>query len=357
VKTSLPRSLSIVLLLLLGSAGWLKGQDIHFSQFSNAPLNLNPALAGVFGGDARFVGNYRSQWRSIPVPYQTFSVSAEGKLYFQKGKYDRYLTGSLLLNSDKQGTLHLQSTQVGLPVSLTLPVGKRNFLTFGATPAFGQRRFDTDKLTFDAQWTGRFFDPGASINESQVLENTNLKYFDLSAGVNFRMQGGTKRNRLDIGYAVHHLNRPKQDFWSSSLTNPGNVRLYNKTTVYLNTLFQVSLNMDVILNGLYQHQGSYEEIVYGAGFRFHLNQKPYKELAVQIGADRRHRYNDAIIPHVEVLYRTWTLGFTYDMNINPFGADPDVKLVTNRRGGPELALIYRFHKPKPLPVFQSCPII
>lgn len=354
MKTSLSRSRNFVFLLFMFSAGWAGAQDIHFSQFTNSPLNLNPALAGVFGGDARFVGNYRSQWRSIPVPYQTFSGSAEAKLYFQKGKYDRYITGSLLVDSDKQGSLHLQSTLIGIPVSLTLPVGKRNFLTFGATPAFGQRRFDTNKLSFDAQWTGRFYDPSASINESQLLQNTNLKYFDLSAGVNFRVQAGTKRNRLDIGGAVHHLNRPHQDFWSSSLTTPGNVRLYEKKTLYVNTLFQVRYNMDLIVNGLYQRQGTYEEIVYGAGARFHLNQSPYKELALQVGVDRRQGFNDALIPHVEVLVRTWTLGFTYDVNV--WFKQPDIRLATAGKGGPEVALIYRFYKVKPK-FFKSCPII
>jgi len=62
----LPRG--IVLFALLLSALGLTAQDIHFSQYGNSPLNLNPGLAGVFGGDLRFVGNYRKQWLTVPVP-------------------------------------------------------------------------------------------------------------------------------------------------------------------------------------------------------------------------------------------------------------------------------------------------
>ena len=40
----------------------LWGQDMHFSQFYNNPLNLNPAQAGLFDGSHRFTANYRGQW-------------------------------------------------------------------------------------------------------------------------------------------------------------------------------------------------------------------------------------------------------------------------------------------------------
>jgi hypothetical protein len=80
------------------------------------------------------------------VPYTTFSGTVENKVYWSKSKFDRYFTGGLLLNYDKQGSLSLTSMQVGLPVSVTLPVTKFGFLTVGATPAFGQRSFGTEKL-------------------------------------------------------------------------------------------------------------------------------------------------------------------------------------------------------------------
>lgn len=333
------------------SAIGLGAQDIHFSQFANSPLNLNPALAGVFGGDMRFAGIYRNQWRTVPVPYNTFSGSVENKVYWAKGRYDRFLTGALMLNYDRQGSLQLTSLQVGIPVSVTLPIARKNFLTVGVTPAFGQRAFDTHKVTFDEQFVDCIFSPNNPISEN--LANTSLKYFDLSAGANFRMQSLNKRSRLDLGAAIHHLNRPHHNFWSSSVVDQGNERLYEKTTLYAIGLLQLSNNFDLVGQGLFQRQGGYKEIVYGGGVRFHLNQKPYRELAIQVGADYRQRYNDALIPHLEVLYRTWTLGFTYDFNFWSQAGE----LVTNQRGGPEVSLLYRLYRVKPIPKFKSCPII
>ena len=338
-------------LALMVSAYSLTAQDIHFSQFGNSPLNLNPGLAGVFGGDIRFVANYRQQWRTVPVPYTTLSGSVENKVYLKPGRYDKFVSASLLVNYDKQGDLALQSLQIGIPLALTLPISRNNYLTLGATPMFGQRSFDTDEITFSEQYIDGMFDPGASISEDLTV--TNLKYFDISAGANLRMQAPKKRTRFDLGFASHHINRPAHDFWASSVTDEDEVRLHRKWTFYGLGLFQLSEKFDLTAQGLYQMQGGYSEIVYGGGVRMHLREQRYKELALQIGADWRHRYNNALVPRVDVFYGTWVLGMTFDWDVFSRAGE----LISNRRGGPELSLTYRFYKIKALPKFKSCPII
>ena len=51
-------------------------QDIHWSQFNDNQLFQNPGQAGHFDGDYRFIANYRDQWRSVTIPYNTFSMLA-----------------------------------------------------------------------------------------------------------------------------------------------------------------------------------------------------------------------------------------------------------------------------------------
>ena len=69
----------IVCLLLAFSAFELGAQDIHFTQFGNSHLNLNPALTGSFNGLGRINANYRSQWNEVPVEYQTFTLAYDMK--------------------------------------------------------------------------------------------------------------------------------------------------------------------------------------------------------------------------------------------------------------------------------------
>jgi hypothetical protein len=100
---------------------------------------------------------------------------------------------------------------------------------------------------------------------------------------------------------------------------------------------------------MYQRQGGYREAVYGAGLRMHLNRSLYKEMALQISLDFRHHFRDALIPRVDFFFKTWQIGFSYDVT-----ALSEVKTITNKRGGPEVSVGYRLYRVKPIPKYKSC---
>ena len=61
-----------------------QAQDIHFSQYYNSPLTTNPALTGIFRGDIRAYGIYRSQWSAALVPFKTSHIAVDGKIFPKK---------------------------------------------------------------------------------------------------------------------------------------------------------------------------------------------------------------------------------------------------------------------------------
>ena len=75
-------------LAMLSSVNTASAQDIHFSQFFNCPLQLNPALTGPFNGDMRGVVIYKDQWRSVSAasPYKTVSASFDMRMMQKKWK-------------------------------------------------------------------------------------------------------------------------------------------------------------------------------------------------------------------------------------------------------------------------------
>jgi len=56
------RFLHIALILFV--AWKLSAQDPHFSQYYFTPLEVNPALTGIFEGKYRASMSYRDQWSS-----------------------------------------------------------------------------------------------------------------------------------------------------------------------------------------------------------------------------------------------------------------------------------------------------
>src|SRR3954465_12344136 len=91
-----------LILFVLSSYSFLKGQDIHFSQYNGSLLNLNPAFTGVFDGDYRFNAIYRTQWQAVPVPYKTVGISGYMRFRPKQLKSDCIGFG-LQFNNDQAG--------------------------------------------------------------------------------------------------------------------------------------------------------------------------------------------------------------------------------------------------------------
>lgn len=325
----------------------VSAQDIHFSQFANAPLNLSPGLAGVFGGDMRLSANYRSQWRSVPVPYSTFSIGAERKFYMPRRGFEQYLTGGLLINYDRQGSLNLTSLQIGIPIAVMVPISANNFLSAAIQPGFGQRAFGTGDISFDEQFIDCMYSSSNPFSENLV--RNKISYFDLSAGLNWRFHAPNpqKRTRLDVGGSVFHINRPNHDFWPDIRPFAGEVRLHRRWGAHAVGLLQITPSIDLVGQAQLQRQGGYRQNIFGVGGRLLLNATRYQEVAVQVGVDFRQRYTDALIPHIEIFWNTWMLGLSYDINAS------DAQILTNNQGGLEVSVIYRTYKPK---VARGCTI-
>jgi hypothetical protein len=93
LRLKLTCDLRLACSLLTAPSSLLFAQDIHFSQFNFSPLSQNPAYTGVFDGDVRFVANYRNQWFTVPVSYNTFAFSTDGNVKTWKETHGLSLGG------------------------------------------------------------------------------------------------------------------------------------------------------------------------------------------------------------------------------------------------------------------------
>ena len=318
----------------------LHAQDIHYSQFGRSPLNINPALTGLFKGDLRFIGNYRSQWNKVPVNYMTFSGGFDQKFINTNLKNSLFSAG-IYFNHDEAGDLELSNTGINISGSFTRRLFKNHYLTAGVQVGGNQHRFDVSKLQLDSQYDGEGFNPNLGTNET--FENTSKLYADFSGGFNYRFQNFEKRMKIDIGVAVYHFNTPNKSFFVNGESN-----LPERWSVYGMTSFGIGKRVDVGVQAIGQFQGPHQEILIGGVGKFHLNQQRDEELAFGLGLS--YRLDDAWVPSMVIDYRMWSFGFSYDVNSSPF------RVASYRRGGPELSLIYIFSKVRPPKEFEICPL-
>src|SRR5215475_2074807 len=157
VKTFIPLLLLTATLSL--PANRARAQDIHFSQFFEAPLLRNPALAGVFTGDYRIQTLFRDQWNSFNNAYRTGSVSGEHK--WSIGKANDFLTTGLEILYDKAGTAALTTTEVlpALNYHKSLSNEKPMYLAVGFMGGVVQKTLDMSKVTTNSQYNGTAYDP------------------------------------------------------------------------------------------------------------------------------------------------------------------------------------------------------
>lgn len=316
-------------------------QDIHYSQFNASTQNLNPAQTGLFNGDWRFAGNYRSQWSAIPVPYKTFSLAADTRL---KTKLENDVPAvGLIVNNDRSGDSKFTTTQVFLSASYIKKLTKdsANFLSVALQPGISTKSFDVNALTFDNQYDGDQFNPSLASGEN--FSKTRITYFDLGGGLAYLWRKNS-RTKLSFGVSAFHLNTPKQSFFDND-----QVRLDVKTVVSGLAEFPVSAKLDVLPTFLFESQGKFHETVLGASGRYFLNPVNGIETAVSLGA--YYRIRDALVFSAGMDWRNFNVGLSYDINTSKLIA------ATNRRGGFEISLIYIFKKVVPFVAKKRvCPI-
>jgi hypothetical protein len=131
------------------------GQDIHWSQFNDNPIFQNPANTGEFNGDTRFIGNFRDQWRSVSVPFQTFNICFD-----RKAKHFNY---GMLMFHDQAGDGKLKTIEAMVTLSKTFKItsDSLHIITGGINLGINHRQVNTDAFYFDSQYNGYIFNPYA----------------------------------------------------------------------------------------------------------------------------------------------------------------------------------------------------
>ena len=328
-------------ILSLGSNS-LRAQDIHFSQYLNSPLNLNPALSGFNDAKYRFIMNHRSQWSSVTVPYKTFSAAMDMQLVKRKRQSDIIGLG-LVFNNDEAGDSRFGTTQGAISLSYIKALNKhnRNLLSFGAQFFFSQRTIDYTQLYFPNQWNGNAYDP--NIQTGEYFNVSNFTYFDVSAGVHW-FAIANNNLKFNTGLSVWHINQPAQ-----SLMNDDAVKLDIKTLLYSEVQIDLDKTHALFPSVYYAHQGPYNEITFGLRYQYVIHPNNHNFTALNFGLYGRNK--DALIMHLGLDYKKFKIMGSYDFNLSSLSA------ASNYLGGYEISIIFSVdtHKSQK-PTHMPCPI-
>lgn len=315
-----------------------EAQDIHFSQFYNSPLSLNPANTGQFDGDYRFAGNYRNQWNAVTIPYATFSMSGDARNAFGQ----KNLGLGAIFNHDNTGDSRFTTTVFNVAGSYLFPLKENGSqtLSVGIQTGVTNKTLSYDELRFDAQYNGISFQGGLPNRENF---NTNSQTFiNLHAGAGYVNQL-SPRERFEIGASIFNLTTPKESYFNNQAIELD--RRFSANTSYQ---FQVFNAIDFIPAMFFMKQGKYFEYIVGGRGKYILSEAAGGKQAAYLGLFFRTK--DAGFITAEYDYNNWHFGLSYDINLS------SLRQASNGRGGIELSVIYILKKIKPsASKYKKCP--
>ena len=319
----------------------VKAQDIHFSQFYLSPLNLNPAMTGAMDCNIRLVANYRNQWGSVlgANAYNTYSVSYDQKV--PVGRYDYVGFGATFWN-DVAGEVDFSTLTAKASGSYLKRMGgtrtTAHYLVAGAEFGFAQRSIDFIKARWGTQHDGDGgFDPGADPFENNL--NPNFTYVDLGAGLMW-YSALRNNNSFYIGGAFHHLNSINNSFQEGGFDE-----YYSRMTFHVGGEVNFRGKTGISPGLILMSQGPSLQVNSGASLKFLLGSRRDQQ-AFHVGLWSRVSKEDtgtgstsllmdAIILSTRFDYQTFSLGFSFDVNVS------SLTPASNNAGGPEFALIYK----------------
>jgi type IX secretion system PorP/SprF family membrane protein len=313
-------------LLLFGAAlATVKsqGQGMHFSQYYNAPLLLNPANTALMpDNDYRIGFNYRNQWSSVPVPYRTFSAYGDLQLMRNRNQTNWMGVGLAFWN-DKAGNGDLSLSRSEAFLAYHVQMGEQSMISVGASGAYVARSIDFNKLSFDKQWDGFEFDKTKANGESGYTSQTS--FFDLSAGVNLAYFPN-ENVYLKVGLGVAHVTQPKESFYGQE------TKMGIRPTANVDLL--VKLGPNVILNPsvYYTTQKAASELLYGTLFKVNVSGSDNSQTSLILGAF--NRWNEAVIGVIGLEYNHFRLMSSYDFTISSLGSE------IKGKGAFEIGIVY-----------------
>jgi len=315
----------IITAVIILAAGFTKAsaQDLHFSQYFNAPLLVNPANTGFMPDyDYRIGANYRTQWASVSNPYKTFSAWGDGQLFNDRFENGWVGVGASLL-TDKAGSGNLKSTKAYGSVAYHQLLGLNSLVSVGFTGGYVSKSIDFTKLSFDNQWNGQFFD--VSVPNNEPFAFSRVSYFDLQAGVNYAFFPSDNA-WINAGVSLQHINRPSESFFKDEFND---TRVASRFTGFLNGSFKLNDQWILHPNVYVSRMAKATEVVGGLTANYNLS----GDGATQLIGGAYYRAGDAAIPMVGFQINDLKLTFNYDATVS------NLRNANGTRGAYEISIV------------------
>jgi type IX secretion system PorP/SprF family membrane protein len=314
-----------VIVILFMFTGLARGQEINFSRVQDMTVWYNQSLKT--DKENSLMLNYRSVQYGGQIAYNSVAALFDMPLLSKEAKSkpnSAYFSLSAGAASDKSNDGILNNTLGMLGISYAVPIGKHEtYLSAGFQAEYYQSQLNVTGVSnaFGDQYDA--YGPIEGAPSSDRLANGwHYGHFNANAGVSLFSNG--RYDKWYVGASVMQVNQPySYQIKSDSTRLKAAIGFQGGYKYTTKTDDEVAFYMSMSWQGpAYRH---YYDFAYTKAV-------PGVAGGAGIGLGLGYRYNDAIIPNLELRYQKMTLGVLYDINISTISASGIA------RNGVELAL-------------------
>ncbi|NII29653.1 type IX secretion system membrane protein PorP/SprF [Pseudoflavitalea sp. X16] len=305
-------------------AGIARAQEINFSRVQDMAVWYNQSLKTDKLNSVKL--NYRNVQYGGVIAYNSISAMADMPLIAKSKKEAAntgYFSASAGAASDKSNQGILNNTLGLLGISYALPIGKNEtYLAAGFQGVYYQSNLNVNGGALFGDQYDKYGPVEGMASNDRYASGWSYGYFNLNAGIS--VFNNSAFNKWYLGASVMHVNKPYTD--------------KNKTKEYrLSQAWGVQGGYRFV-TGLDDDECAFYASMnwQGKAYKHFFNgtwSTPVKQLpGTAVGLGLGYRYEDALVPSIELRYVKLIVGISYDMNIS------DISASGIKRNGLELAL-------------------
>jgi hypothetical protein len=290
-----------------------EGQDLNFSRVQDLTIWYNQSLKTDKMNSLKL--DFRNVEYGGQIAYNSVSAMFDMPLLSKEAKDKNnsgYFSLSAAASSDKSNQGILTTTLGMLGLSYAVPIStNETYIAAGFQVGYYQSRLNVTGVegAFGDEFNG--YGPIENgISNDRLANGWDYGHFNVNAGAS--IFNNSKNNKWYLGASLIQLNKPYTDELKTD---------------------SLRLKMGIGIQGGYRYITSTDDEVgiymimnwQGGAYRHYFNLTYLKYLAdvqggAAVGVGLGYRYDDALVPDVELRYQKFIFALSYDINISSIAA-------------------------------------
>ena len=306
-------------------AGIASAQEINFSRVQDMAIWYNQSLKTDKQNSLKL--NYRNVKYGGLIAYNSISAMVDmpilSKAKKEASNSGGYFSASAGAASDKSNQGILNNTLGLLGISYAIPIGKNEtYAAIGFQGVYYRSNLNINGGSMFGDQYDKYGPVDGMASADRFASGWSYGYFNLNTGIS--VFNNSAFNKWYVGASVMHVNKPFTDQAKSK-----EFRLSQAWGIQGGYKFATGLDDDEI--GFYASmnwQGRAYKHFFNGTYSTPIKQMPGTAVGLGLG----YRYEDALVPNIELRYMKLILGICYDVNISGISASGI------KRNGLELAV-------------------